>query len=58
MPNTDLPKKLRSGQISQSHQLYNTGMNNDIKVLLSQLIEVLDIRDWDIKENSTLYFSP
>lgn len=38
---------IRSGQISQLPKYYDTGINTDIKVLLSQLVEVLDISDWD-----------
>lgn len=56
-PNIDLAKKTRSRQISQSLKQYDAKMNNDIKILLSQLTEVFDIPDWDIKENSVLYSS-
>ena len=57
MPNTNLPKKTRSGRISQPPKQYDAGMNNDIKVLLSQLAKILDIPDRGINENSTLYSS-
>ena len=56
-PNTNLPKKSRSKRISQPPKRYNAGMNTDVKVLLSQLTEVLAIPDWDIKKNCTLYSS-
>ena len=40
-PNTNLPKKTRSGHISQPPNRYDIKMNTNVKVLLSQLIEVL-----------------
>lgn len=56
-PNTNLPKKTRSGRISRLPKRYDAGMNNDIKVFLSQLTEVLDISEWGIKHNCVLYSS-
>ena len=55
--NTNLPKKTRSGHNSRPPKRYNAGMNTDIKVLLSQLTEVLAVPDWSMKENCTLYSS-
>ena len=55
--NTNLPKKTRSGHNSRPPKRYNAGMNTDIKVLLSQLTEVLAFPDWGMKENCTLYSS-
>lgn len=57
IPNIDLPKKTRSRQISKSLKQYDARMNNDIKILLSQLTEVFDIPDWGMKKNSALYSS-
>ena len=55
MPNTNLPKKTRSGRISQPPKRYDAKINTDVKVLLSQLTEVFAVPDWGIKENCTLY---
>ena len=44
-PNINLPKKTRSGHISQPPKRYNTRMNTDVKVLLSQLTKVLVVPD-------------
>lgn len=43
----------RSGRVSQSPKRYNTGMNTNIKALLSQLVEVLDISDWGSNTQSS-----
>ncbi len=45
-PDIGKPTTTRSGQVSQPLKRYDAGMNTDIKALLSQLIEVLDISDW------------
>ena len=55
--NTNLPKKTRFGHISQTPKQYNAGINNYVKILLSQLIEVFVVADCGIKENCLLYSS-
>lgn len=54
-PITNIPKNPRSERILQPPKRYDVRMNNDIKVLLSQLIEVLDVPDKSINENFPLY---
>ena len=44
-PDIGKPTTTKSGRVCQSPKRYDAGMNINIKALLSQLVEVLDISD-------------
>ena len=52
-PDIGKPTTTRSGRVCQPPKRYDAEMNTDIKALLSQLVEVLDISDWGSNTQSS-----